>query len=109
MEEIMIFAVPVGVFAATGLMGFFAAKARAKGVLITLAALWAGFTALMSYGMATATGWDALGYFLGLAGISAPSFLGLGLGGLIGKYKREGRKSDATSIRARHIDRESAA
>ncbi len=96
MEEMMIYAIPVAVFAGAGVAGYFAAKFRAKGMLILLGLLWAGFTAVMSYGMATATGWDGLGYFLGLAGVSAPSALGLGLGGLIGKYKREGRKDHAT-------------
>ncbi|MEY1555996.1 hypothetical protein AB3Y40_10220 [Yoonia sp. R2331] len=93
----MIFAIPAGVCAAVGLAGFLAAKHRAKAVLVTLALVWAGFTAAMAYGMATATGWDGLGYFLGLAGISAPSLVGLGLGGMIGKYKREGRKDHAAT------------
>ncbi len=97
MEEIMIFAIPAGVFAGTGVAGYFAAKHKATAGLILLAVLWAGFTAVMSYGMATATGWDGLGYFLGLAGVSAPSFLGLGIGALVGRYKREGRKDHATA------------
>ena len=97
MEEFLVFAIPVGIFAGTGVAGYFAAKYRATAGLILLALLWAGFTAVMSYGMATATGWDGLGYVLGLIGVSAPSFFGLGLGALIGKYKREGRRDHATA------------
>ncbi len=97
MEEFLVFAIPAAVAAGTGVAGYFAAKFRAKSALVMLALLWLGFTAVMGYGMATATGWDGLGYFLGLAGISAPSALGLGLGALIGKYKREGQKDHATA------------
>ena len=86
-EEILIFVVPVIAFALSGAAGYFAGKARSLAASVMLGLVWAGFTVAMFFGMENASGWDGLGYAIGLVFISAPTGLGLGIGSLVGWLK----------------------
>ena len=83
-EEFLMVAVPLGVLLACGAAAYFAAKLRSTPVLTMLGLLWAGFTGVMAVGLQQASGWDGLGYAIGLILLAAPAGAGLGIGGLVG-------------------------
>ncbi len=86
-EEILVFVVPVVAFALTAAAGYFSVKARSLAASLMLGLVWAGFTVAMFFGIENASGWDGLGYLIGLLFISAPTGLGLGIGSLVGWLK----------------------
>jgi len=88
MEQLLVILVPLAVFVGFGFAGFKAQRATGWGGFGGLAAIWGGFTLWMILAMNSATGWDALGYVLGLMFLSAPSGAGVGVGALTGWLKQ---------------------
>ncbi len=86
-EDILVFVVPAVAFALTVAAGYFSGKARSLAASVMLGLVWTGFTVAMFFGMENASGWDGLGYLLGLLFISAPTGLGLSIGSLVGWLK----------------------
>ncbi len=97
MDMLVLWGVPVVTVLIAGTGAFFAAKARNTALLGLAGILWLCFTVAMGFGLNTAVGWDGLIYIAGLLGISAPSAVGLLIGGVIGIYKREALPPHATS------------
>ena len=83
-EEFLMVAVPLGVLLACGAAAYFAARRHSALVLTILGLLWAGFAGVMAVGLQQASGWDGLGYAIGLILLAAPAGAGLGIGGLAG-------------------------
>lgn len=88
-ENIILVGVPTAVFLATLFLTFRLGKRQSRGGMIAIGAVWTAFTAVMFFGMQNASGWDGLGYLLGLLGISAPSGVAAVIGGLVGWAKNE--------------------
>jgi hypothetical protein len=88
-EDLIFYGIPLAVFLASLFTCFSFGKNRFKGGLICFGLLWLGFTVAMFFGMEAASGWDGLGYVLGLIGLSLPAGLGALLGGLVGWFKKE--------------------
>ena len=103
-DEIMMFAVPLSVFLVSGFSAFAFARHALKGVRAGGAVLWALFTAVMVFGLANASGWDGLGYVIGLIGVSAPSAAGGLLGTLIGWVKGKKDKNEEPSRSTRSVN-----
>ena len=88
-EDIVVYAVPLVAFLASLFVSFAFGKNRFKGGLICFGLLWLGFTVAMFFGMEAASGWDGLGYLVGLIGLSVPVGIGALLGGLVGWFRKE--------------------
>ena len=80
MEEFLMYAVPIGIFVVSTVIGFFAAKAQSKAWITLITVAWFAFTIAMFIALDSAVGWDGLLYVIALIFVSAPS----GLGGLVG-------------------------
>lgn len=97
METFMMIAVPLTIFVVAAALGSYLVKAGQKILLIVLASVWAAITASLVVGMENAQGWDALGYFIGLIGLSAPSGLGLLIGAVIGWVRKRDVDTNAVT------------
>ncbi len=93
-EIIVLIGVPLVAFTVTVIIAHLLGRARHGMVLGALGLIWAGFTGAMFIGMEQASGWDGLGYFIGLILLGAPAGAGLGLGGLVG-WLRSGKEIHA--------------
>lgn len=88
-EYIILFGVPIAVFAVTAFATFQLGKTKKGAALVGIGTLWLAFTVVMFFGMQNASGWDGLGYLLGLLLISAPSGLAALIGSALGWAKNE--------------------
>lgn len=88
-EAILIYMIPVVVFALSGLVAFALGKNKKRGGMATLVLAWLGFTGALLVALEQSTGWDGLGYVVALMGLSAPIGAGLVIGGPIGWMKKE--------------------
>ena len=84
METVLVFMIPAAIFLVAAVLAGFLAKEGLKIALVALATIWAAFTTYLMIGVEAAQGWDSLGYFVALLGLSAPSGAGLGIGALVG-------------------------
>lgn len=87
-------AIPLTIFLVSAVGTFWLAKNRIKTGLRAFAGLWALFTGVMLFALASLGSWDGLVYLAVLIGISAPSGLGGVIGSLIGRGKREKGEDD---------------
>lgn len=93
-EMIPIIGIPLVTFGVTGLIAFKLGQHRQKFITAVVVATLIGFTALMYFGMETASGWDGLGYLFALLGLCAPGAAGTLIGGLIG-WLRDAKETHA--------------
>ncbi len=88
LENLVLYGVPAGSFAATVFLSFYLAKLRSLIGLCALNVLWIGFTAAMLFGLDQANSWDGLVFMAALLGISAPVGVGSMIGCTFGLVKR---------------------
>lgn len=88
-EELLLLGIPLTAFVASVFAAYWLMKWRNTAILICLGLVWVAFTGMMFFGMEAATGWDGLGYLLGLLGISAPIGVAGLIGSTVGWFKRE--------------------
>lgn len=88
-EYFLMFGVPLFAFLGALFPAFWMAKAKNNVGLICFSVIWAGFTGAMFFGMENASGWDGLGYMMGLIGISAPTGVAGLIGSAVGWHKGE--------------------
>ena len=88
-EDFLMFGIPLVAFLASLFPTYWFGKAKNNAGLICFGVIWAGFTGAMFFGMENASGWDGLGYMLGLIGISAPTGAAALIGGTVGRLKSE--------------------
>ena len=83
-DDFFVFAIPLVVFFVMGLAAHAFGKRKSVKGLSVIGGLCGAFGMWMFVGMATAGGYDALGYFFALIWLGAPAAVGSVLGGLVG-------------------------
>ena len=89
METVLVFMIPVVIFLVSSVLAGLLAKGGKKFALAALATIGTVFTTYLMIGVEAAQGWDSLGYFVALLGLSAPSGAGLGIGALVGWMRQK--------------------
>ena len=103
-DEFILVAIVVAAFLVPLVMAYFFCKRRNKLGLSILGVIWAGFTAILFFGMNNATGWDGLGYLMILLGVSAPAAVGGLIGSLVGWAKSDNEHLEQPSSCAGQTD-----
>ncbi|MEL7092632.1 MAG: hypothetical protein AAFN94_12940 [Pseudomonadota bacterium] len=88
MQELLLFAIPLGVALVAGVFGWFSMHRRATPLYMLGLMLVLGGAALLYLAADTATGWDGIGHALLIAFGALPATAGLIVGGIIGLITR---------------------